>query len=70
MAPHERSDPDAVSKELAQSGRAHIAVLGVDGRTGCLGGPEEWTVAGAGAVTVYQAGRWRRYSSGDRFSLA
>ena len=67
---HERSDPDSVVKELAQSGRADAVVLGVDSRTGCLGGPEEWTVAGAGAVTVYQAGRWQRYSSGDRFSLA
>ena len=66
---HERGDPDALAKELAQSGRAGIAVLGVDGRTGCLGGPEKWTVVGAGAVTLYRAGGWRRYSSGDSFTL-
>ena len=66
---HERCDTDAVAKELAQSGRAGIAVLGVDGGTGCLGGPEEWSVVGAGAVTLYQAGRWQRYSSGESFRL-
>ena len=66
---HERSDPDAVSRELAMAGRADMAVLGVDGRTGCLSGPKGWAVAGAGAVTVYRAGGWQRYTSGESFRL-
>ena len=66
---HERSDPDAVSQQLATTGRAGMIALGIDGRTGCLSEPEGWTVAGAGAVTVYRAGGWQRYTSGKSFGL-
>ena len=66
---HERSDPDTMLREITTAGRADVAVIGVDGRTGCLSGPEGWTVVGAGAVTVYQAGGWRRYTSGEFFTL-
>ena len=66
---HERTDPAAVAKELAESAPPGVAVLGIDGRTGCLGGPTEWRVVGAGAVTVYHGGRWRRHGPGEIVEL-
>ena len=66
---HEGSDPDAVAKELAASAPADVTVLGIDGRTCCLGDAEGWRVLGQGAVTAYSAGRWRHYASGDALTL-
>ena len=62
---HEGSDPDRVAQEMAASAPPGATVLGIDGRTGCLGGPSAWEVLGAGGATVYQGGSWRRYSAGD-----
>jgi cyanophycinase len=66
---HERSDPDTVAKELSGSAPRGVSVLGVDGRTCCLGGPEGWRVVGAGSVTAYGDGRWRRFSPGETLTL-
>ena len=66
---HERSDPDAVLQQLATGGHAGLIALGIDGRTGCLSELEGWVVAGTGNVTVYRAGRWQRYTSGESFRL-
>ena len=67
---HESSDPEAVSKELADSAPPGMAVLGIDAKTCCVKDSDGWKVLGAGGVTVYQAGRWRRYSSGEVLRLA
>ena len=56
--------------ELARSAPDGVtAVLGIDGRTGCLATAEGWTALGAGSVTVYEAGGWRRFASGQTFTL-
>ena len=62
---HDRSEPDSVAAELASSAPPDLTVLGIDGKTCCLGGADSWKVLGAGNVTEYRAGRWRRYKSGD-----
>ena len=66
---HERSDSRRVAEELESSLPSGIAALGIDGRTGCLGGPSGWRTLGPGHVTVYSAGGWRRYSEGQTFQL-
>ena len=66
---HERSDPDRVAKDLADSAPSGATVLGIDGKTGCLGGPVTWEILGAGHVTTYRDGRWRRYSAGETLTL-
>ena len=67
---HERSDPEAVAKELADSAPSDTAVLGIDAKTCCSKSPDGWKVFGAGGVTVYQGGGWRRYASGEVLRLA
>jgi len=67
---HERHDPDQLAKELADAAPSGVPVLGVDGKTACLGGPKTWDVLGAGHVTTYKDGQWRRYSAGDTLTLA
>ncbi len=68
---HERADPDAVSRELREGAPDDLAaVLGIDGRSGAIGGPEGWTALGAGGVTVYREDGWERLRSGDVFTVA
>ena len=67
---HERSDPDSVAKELAGSAPSDLVVLGIDSKTCCFGGPEEWKVLGAGGVTAYRGGRWRRFASEEVVTLS
>ena len=66
---HERSDPAAVAAQLAmeldETDASGLVVLGIDGATGVLLDPDGASVAGAGGVTVYRAGGWRRYAAGD-----
>ena len=66
---HERSDPESVAEQLRDGMPDETAVLGVDAMSGCLGGPVRWTVHGGGAVTVYRADGWQRYSAGESFLL-
>ena len=66
---HEKSDPDSVATELANSAPPDVTVLGIDGKTCCFGGADGWKVLGAGNVTEYRSGRWRRYRSGDIVTL-
>ena len=65
---HERADPSVVASELAESAPSGIVVLGIDGKSACLGGPVEWKALGAGGVTVYREGEWHRYTSGEVFT--
>ena len=60
---HERADPGAVAAELADSAPPGVSVLGVDGKTGCLGLPGAWRVVGDGSVTLYRGGVWSRFSA-------
>ena len=64
LAHHERADPEAVAAELGESVPDGVSVLGVDGKTGCLGQAGAWRVVGDGSVTVYRGGEWRRYGAG------
>ena len=69
---HERSDPAAVSAQLAmeldETGESGLVALGIDGATGILLDPDGASVSGAGGVTVYRAGGWQRYAAGDRIA--
>ncbi len=67
---HERADLESTSVELVQNAPGDLAAaFGVDGRTGCLAFADGWKVLGPGNVTVYEAGSWRKFSSGESFSL-
>ena len=65
MPHHENRDPAETSKELQEQGPGGLTVLGIDARTGCLGGPGAWRVVGSGKVTVYQGSEWSVYESGQ-----
>ncbi len=43
---HERRDPVETSRELQDQAPADLMVLGIDARSGCLGGPGNWVVWG------------------------
>ena len=62
---HERADPEATAADLAESAPDGVAALGIDARTGVLGGPGGWRVVGAGRVTLYRAGKWTTHAAGD-----
>ena len=62
---HEGRDPAEVSKELQAEAPAGLTFLGVDARTGALGGPGHWRVVGSGRVTVYRGSDWAVYPSGE-----
>ena len=68
---HERADSPTVAQELSTTTPDGLrAVLGVCGRTGCLGSPDgRWTVHGPGDVTVYQNGQWHAYGSDESFEI-
>jgi cyanophycinase len=65
---HERSDPNAVAEQLSGSATFGLTVLGIDGGSGVLLDPDGATALGSGNITVYQSGRWRRYSAGEAVS--
>lgn len=62
---HERSDPQAVTTQLSSRETVGLTVLGIDGGSGVMLAPEGAIALGAGNVTVYQAGSWRRYAGGE-----
>ena len=62
---HERRDPAETSRELQDQVPADLTVLGIDARSGCLGGPGNWRVVGSGRVTVYRGSDWTVYQSGE-----
>ena len=63
---HERRDPSEVSNELRQSAPGDTVYFGIDARTGVIGGPDNWRVAGFGKVTVYKDGDYAVFGDGDR----
>ncbi len=63
---HERARPDDVARELAETAPRGITCLGIDARAACFGIPgSQWKALGAGNVTVYKDGKWRRYKPGE-----
>ncbi|MAF51983.1 MAG: hypothetical protein FI707_16350 [SAR202 cluster bacterium] len=67
---HERADPETTSADLVRDAPSGLtAAFGIDGRTGCLAFSDGWKVLGPGAVTVYEAGSWRKFSSSESFTL-
>ena len=66
---HERADPETVVGDLGSAPADLAAVLGVDGRSGVLGGLEGWTALGPGRVTVYRNGTWQRFEHGQSFDI-
>ena len=62
---HERSDPEAVLAQLSGSDYVGLTVLGIEGASGLLLEPDGATALGAGNVTVYRAGGWKRYANSD-----
>ena len=54
-----------MTAQLAGPNYVGLTVLGIDGATGLLLEPHGATALGAGNVTVYRAGGWKRYAGGD-----
>ena len=63
---HERRDPAEVVAELRQSAPRGLVYLGIDARTGVLGGPENWRVTGFGKVTVYRDEDYAVFGAGQQ----
>lgn len=63
---HERRDRAQTSAELRQSAPAGVVYLGIDARTGLIGGPGDWRVAGFGNVTVYLGDDYAVFGAGER----
>jgi cyanophycinase len=63
---HERSDPATTVRQIQETAASDTICLGIDARTGCLGSPNDWRVVGSGKVTVYQAGEFAVFNSGER----
>ena len=63
---HERRDPAEVAAELRDTAPDGIVYLGIDARTGVIGGPDNWRVSGYGKVTVYRYGDYVVYGDGER----
>ena len=63
---HERRDPAETLAELRQSAPAGVVYLGIDARTGVIGGPGNWRVAGFGKVTVYRGDEFSVFGAGER----
>ena len=62
---HERRNPAEVSTELRWSAPEGIVYLGIDARTGVVGGPGNWRVTGFGNVTVYRGSDYEVFSAGE-----
>ena len=63
---HERRDPAETLAELRQSAPAGVVYLGIDARTGVIGGPGDWRVTGSGKVTVYRGDQYSVFAAGER----
>ncbi len=62
---HERRDPSETLAELQRSNPAGVVYLGIDARTGVIGEPGEWRVAGFGKVTVYLGDGFEVFGAGE-----
>lgn len=65
---HEHSKPTEVAEQVQEYLSDSLTIFGIDAQTGCLGGPGNWRVVGAGKVTVYRQGSWQIYQAGETIS--
>ena len=63
---HERSNPAEVARELVNTAPQDTTYLGIDARSGVLGGPNDWRVVGSGNVAVYRDGEFSVFPAGGR----
>ena len=63
---HERRDPAETLASLQNSAPTEVTYLGIDARTGVIGGPGNWRVAGFGNVTVYSGNKFSVFGAGER----
>ena len=63
---HERRDPAETLAGLRESAPSDVTYLGIDARTGVIGGPGNWKVAGFGKVTVYRGGDFAVFGAGEQ----
>ncbi len=63
---HERRNPAEVAGELRWSAPDGVVYLGIDARTGVVGGPDDWRVTGFGKVAVYRGNDYEVFASGER----
>ena len=68
---HERRDPaetlaHLVSARSRRSAPEGVVYLGIDARTGVIGGPGDWRVTGSGKVTVYRGDDFTVFGAGER----
>ena len=67
---HERASKSQTSREVSVQTAEGLAVLGIDGATGCVSDGDGWRVLGAGSVTLYGVGDWNVYRAGEYFETA
>ena len=63
---HERRNPAEVATELRGSAPEGVVYLGIDARTGVIGGPGNWRVTGFGNVAVYRGSDYQVFAAGER----
>lgn len=67
---HERASKSQTSRDVSVQTAEGLAVLGIDGATGCVSDGDGWRVLGAGSVTLYGVGDWNVYRAGEYFETA
>ena len=65
---HENCDPDLISQEIISAGLENVIVVGIDGKTSCVGTGSSWRVMGPGTVTVYNQRNWKVFRSGEHIT--
>lgn len=63
---HEGRNPAEVATELRWSAPEGVIYLGIDARTGVVGGPDRWRVTGFGNVVVYRGSDYDVFAPGER----
>lgn len=67
---HERASKSQTSREVSVQTAEGLAVLGIDGATGCISDGDGWRVLGDGSVTLYGVGDWNVYRADEYFETA
>lgn len=67
---HERASKSQTSRDVSAQTTEGLAVLGIDGATGCVSDGDGWRVLGVGSVTLYGVGDWNVYRAGEYFEIA
>jgi cyanophycinase len=67
---HERASKSQTSRDVSVQTAEGLAVLGIDGATGCVSDGDGWRVLGAGSATLYRVGDWNVYRAGEYFETA